>query len=243
MKACWLPSGSCVDPPCFDMRFALVCAAFLLAPAGACAAQSVLIDSQLLQAATGWNTALVSSLLDRGAHIESADRRGQTSLMLAARQGRTEIVRLLLDRGSNTGAKDRSGVTALHDAVGSFWASTQTVKLLLDHSAKVDAKDKSGMTPLAIIAASYVSGGVPMASLLLARGAKLDARDAEGMTPLMNVAARGYNTALAALFLNKGAKLEARDRSGRTALIQPPPVTRRGSCCPPTRDIRRWSRS
>ncbi len=62
--------------------------------------------------------ALVTALLDKGAHIDAVDDRGRTSLMTAAELGHDEIVDLLLARGAKADLRDKSGKAAA-DLAGS----------------------------------------------------------------------------------------------------------------------------
>jgi ankyrin repeat protein len=51
-------------------------------------------------------------LLDRGAHIDDADNRGRTALMIAAELNHAEAVDLLLARGADNTLKDKEGKRA-----------------------------------------------------------------------------------------------------------------------------------
>ena len=69
-------------------------------------------DSALMRAANGGHTAVVRTLLDRGAPIDKANLKGLTALHMAARNGEDEVVRLLVDRGADLSRVDREGRTA-----------------------------------------------------------------------------------------------------------------------------------
>ncbi len=56
--------------------------------------------------------AIVSYLLDAGAHIDDRDNRGRTALMIAAEGGHAEIAGLLLARGADPSLKDKAGKRA-----------------------------------------------------------------------------------------------------------------------------------
>ena len=56
--------------------------------------------------------AVVSYLLDHGAHVDETDNRGQTALMIAAERGHAAIAKLLLARGANPAIKNQDGKTA-----------------------------------------------------------------------------------------------------------------------------------
>jgi len=57
--------------------------------------------------------ATVALLLDGGAHVDDADNRGRTALMIAAERGHAAIVKLLLARGANAALHDKEGKSAL----------------------------------------------------------------------------------------------------------------------------------
>ena len=55
----------------------------------------------------------VMKLLEKGAELDSEDRRGQTPLSLAAEKGHEAEVKLLLEKGAELDSKDRRGRTPL----------------------------------------------------------------------------------------------------------------------------------
>lgn len=67
---------------------------------------------QLLTASAAGKSAEVEALLGKGAPIESRDKNGRTSLMIAAQNGHVDLVRLLLAKGASTTSRDKSGYTA-----------------------------------------------------------------------------------------------------------------------------------
>ncbi len=56
--------------------------------------------------------AVVSYLLDAGAHIDDRDNRGRTALMIAAEGGHADVAGLLLARGADPSLKDKAGKRA-----------------------------------------------------------------------------------------------------------------------------------
>jgi ankyrin repeat protein len=56
--------------------------------------------------------AVVTSLLDAGAHIDDRDNRGRTALMIAAEGGHADVAGLLLARGADPSLKDKAGKRA-----------------------------------------------------------------------------------------------------------------------------------
>lgn len=55
---------------------------------------------------------LVAWMLDQGPHLDAADNRGQTAVMIAAGRGHTDIVRLLKNAGADLTLKDKQGRVA-----------------------------------------------------------------------------------------------------------------------------------
>ena len=51
----------------------------------------------------------VGWILQQGAHLDAADNRGQTAVMIAAARGHADIVRLLKDAGADLTLKDKQG--------------------------------------------------------------------------------------------------------------------------------------
>ena len=91
--------------------YSLWCAAAALLLT-ALAASAADLSAGLLSAAASGKTDQVSSLLAKGANLESKDKNGRTPLMLAAQHGQAEIVKLLLSKGAKADARDRFGWTA-----------------------------------------------------------------------------------------------------------------------------------
>eukprot|EP01060_Flectonema_neradi_P023149 TRINITY_DN3136_c0_g1_i3.p1 TRINITY_DN3136_c0_g1~~TRINITY_DN3136_c0_g1_i3.p1 ORF type:complete len:260 (+),score=24.55 TRINITY_DN3136_c0_g1_i3:88-867(+) len=97
---------------------------------------------------------LCELLLDLGAKLDGADKRGWTPLHAAASWGRTDACRMLLGRGSDINAVCNAGKTPLHTASAS--EHFETCKLLVSHGANVRATDKLGRD--ALFYCSYKNG-------------------------------------------------------------------------------------
>ena len=87
------------------------------------------VNAELRESAKKADPEMVSSLLEKGAEINSKDESDRTALMEAAYWGRAEVVKLLLEKGASVDAKDKDGRTALIDAAGA--GHTQIVEMLL----------------------------------------------------------------------------------------------------------------
>jgi ankyrin repeat protein len=57
--------------------------------------------------------AVVKLLLEKGAELDSEDRRGQTPLSLVAEKGHEAVVKLLLEKGAELDSKDVAARTPL----------------------------------------------------------------------------------------------------------------------------------
>jgi hypothetical protein len=89
----------------------------LMALVCATAAWSADTGAELRNAARKGLTPQVAALVQKGAPIESADKKGRTALMMAAERGHADTVKLLLERGAKADARDREGWTAYGLAV------------------------------------------------------------------------------------------------------------------------------
>jgi ankyrin repeat protein len=115
--------------------------------------------------------------------LESANRSGETALMMASLRGQAALVQRLLQRGA---AVNQPGWSPLHYAATA--PDEAPMKMLLAHGAAVDARSPNGTTPL-MMAADY--GPSACVDLLLAAGAKADLQNALGLTAIDFARQRG----------------------------------------------------
>ncbi|MCK6451234.1 MAG: ankyrin repeat domain-containing protein [Alphaproteobacteria bacterium] len=102
------------------------------APQGQGAADERPVAEQaLLQAAEADRADIAAYALEKGAPVDSADRRGNTALAVAAKAGAESVAKLLLSR---VDAPARDGWTALEAAA--MIGDEAIVALLRAHSAK-----------------------------------------------------------------------------------------------------------
>jgi ankyrin repeat protein len=109
----------------------------VLLPSLAIAEATATLNEQLIAAAERGDSALVKSLVNKGADLHAKDADGHTILMSAASGGNLELVKYLIDQGADVNAKDDHGATALR------WAnmfmnpnSAEIVRYLQSHGAK-----------------------------------------------------------------------------------------------------------
>ncbi|MEW6349680.1 MAG: ankyrin repeat domain-containing protein [Thermodesulfobacteriota bacterium] len=182
-----------------------------------------LVEKALKGAAGEGNLELVTTIIEKGADIETPDRNGRTPLMEAAEAGYPEMVKLFIGRGANVRAADKGEMTVLmHAARGNSNHKPDVVKLLLKHGADVNARDSSGRTALHYAVAD---GNPEVPLLLLNQGADLSAADDKGSTVLHEAAwgnhvkVSGGNRELVMLLIERGAEVNRKDRYGETPLM------------------------
>jgi ankyrin repeat protein len=126
----------------------------------------------------GWQRRNGWELLQKGADVNAANRKGETALIVAATQYEAEGAQLLLEKGANVNAKTKTGKTALMQAI--------------DGPKEFDNE-------------KHLVYSSQIAKLLVAAGADLNARDADGNSALTLARRRGYQD-LAAELEKAGAK-------------------------------------
>jgi ankyrin repeat protein len=89
---------------------------------------------ELIAAAHEGDIALIKSLLEKGADVNTADKDGNTALMQASNNGHTKTAKLLIEKGAEVNAIDKNGWTAL--MVASYNSHTETAKLLLEKARR-----------------------------------------------------------------------------------------------------------
>ena len=91
---------------------------------------------------------VVKALIEYGASVNSADKRGQTPLLLACRHDQLEIAELLIDQGAKVNVAKTNGTTILHMA--SAFAGPELFQLILNNNACCTVVNSKGETPLMI---------------------------------------------------------------------------------------------
>lgn len=169
-------------------------------------------ETALTAAAGRGKLEICELLLERGAAVSRANRRGVPPLFCAARQGHWQVVQLLLGRGCDVNLSDKQGRTPL--MVAACEGHLSTVEFLLSKGAALSSLDKEGLSALSW---ACLKGHRAVVQYLVEEGAEIDQTDKNGRTPL-DLAAF-YGDAETVLYLvEKGAVIEHVDHSGMRPL-------------------------
>ncbi len=200
---------------------------FLIASGADVNAQNEFGATALIWSAT--DLAKVKLLVEHGARVNNATRRGRTALLIAAMSDSSaEIVRYLLAHGADVQARDFLKTTTLRAAT--LGNDTETIRMMIDAGVDVNAADLPGITPL-MMAAGW-NGNLAAVKMLLSKGANVNgvSRPVMGLPSRNGPSEFGNLTALlmAAPFgppeliktlLDAGADVNARDVRGMTPLM------------------------
>jgi predicted Zn finger-like uncharacterized protein len=166
----------------------------------------------LHKAAEQGNTALVKTLLQKGANVNEPDSLGWSPLHFAAYKGYKQTAEVLLNNGAIVNAKANNDVRPLHLAAEQ--GQTVLAELLLGKGADVNARQVQGWTPLGLAAQN---GHLETVKLLLDKGADGNSKSKSGLTPLHAAVSKGRREVVE-LLLSKGAEVNSKSNNGRTPL-------------------------
>ena len=173
---------------------------------------------RLLSASEQGKLVVVTTILDKGIHVDLTDEEGVSALHTAAANGNENVVRLLLSRGASLEARTIYGWTAL--MLASYYGHFMVCWILLQHKADIHVQNELGSTALDCASRS---GHVQIAALLIEAGAQTNVMDRQrpglSLSPLINAAQHGHEGVLK-LLLEKGADVNYRQEiTGWTALM------------------------
>ena len=138
-------------------------------------------DARVADATERQDSALVTSLVTRGADVNVPQPDGATALQWAVHHDLGSTVELLLKRGAKVNAANDLGVTPL--ALACETGNVPMVERLLRAGADPNAQTSTGITPLMAAARAGALGAV---KALLAKGAEVNAVEAShGQSALM----------------------------------------------------------
>lgn len=190
--------------------------ALLLAPPLAGAAPQD-VDLALVAAAAAGNTAMVDTLLARGADIRARDASGRTALMVATHANHVPIARALIAAGADVNAKDAIGDSPYLYAGAED--RLEILRLTLANGADLRSVNRYGGT--ALIPAAH-HGHVEVVRELLRTKIDIDHVNNLGWTALLEAIVLGdggaRHTEIVRLLLYAGASPRIADRGGVTPM-------------------------
>ena len=155
-------------------------------------------------------------MLDLGANLNAANRRGYRAIHIAAQKCHEHVVTNLI-RKMDVDPNDQSfheKMTALHCAAAA--GHITIVNDLLSNGAFVDAKCASKTTPLHC---ASLDGHCHVARVLIQKGAYVDHQDIMGMSPL-RYAVNHDQQGMVELLLENGADIHLKDSAGVSPLTR-----------------------
>ena len=155
--------------------------------------------SALLMAAEKGDAQMVTLLLEAGADIEFANKRGRHALHRSI-WGNAATMKLLLEAGADVNAPDNRGNRPIN--LAAYENFQAMVKLLIEAGADVNVRNERKNTPLHHAAEK---GSIEAIRLLIAAESNINAKNKRGNTPLMVARDKGQKEA-AKVLKQAGAK-------------------------------------
>lgn len=134
---------------------------------------------------------VVTELLQRGAKVDSATKKGNTALHIASLAGQESVVKILIHNGASVNVQSQNGFTPLYMAAQENHDTV--VKLLLSNGANQSLATEDGFTPLAV---AMQQGHDKVVAVLLESDTRGKVR-----LPALHIAAKKDDVKAAALLL------------------------------------------
>ncbi|XP_049819591.1 ankyrin-3-like isoform X5 [Aethina tumida] len=151
---------------------------------------------------------IVRELLKRGAIVDAATKKGNTSLHIASLAGQEEVVRLLIQHGASLNVQSQNGFTPLYMAAQENHDGC--VRYLLSKGANQTLATEDGFTPLAV---AMQQGHDKVVAVLLENDTRGKVR-----LPALHIAAKKDDVKAAALLLQNEHNPDVTSKSGFTPL-------------------------
>ncbi len=165
-----------------------------------------------LHYAAEWNlNAAVTSIIEKGGHINAQNNNGESPLFNAVKANNIGAIEILLKNGTDKNLRNYLGDTIVHYSVR--WEAQDAARLAISNGYDVNAKNLSGKTALHQAARN---GKTEMIVLLLQQRANIHAADTAGRTPLMD-AIQAQNIQNVRLLIANGASTSIPEMYGRNA--------------------------
>jgi len=194
-------------------------------------------DNRLLhRAARFGHASVLTTLLERKADPNLANKFGMTPLHHGAVHGGADVLSVLIKGGGDPNTPDKSGRLPLH------WAATKAhvegTRALLEGGAKATMPDMDGFTPLhrcgqeeppppkkpeeeevLVDIAAIDKAKAEIATMLLEKGAVINARDLRGQQSVLHLAAMNGLVEVVKVLISHGASVNSTNKIGQTPLI------------------------
>ena len=176
-----------------------------------------------MNACYGSNFELVKFLDKDKAHINKANQKGETALLIALQRSSSEIVALLLAQGADTRAVSKKGTNVIGSLLASYNPRKkgndedfeQKTALLKKYLVALQAPNANGDTALHM---AVVKGNQKLVEKVLSwPDIDINAQNEEGQTPLIKAALTAKDTKLLKYLIEKGANKSLTTELGETA--------------------------
>ena len=141
---------------------------------------------------------VVKELLERGANVDAATKKGNTALHISSLAGQQEVVEVLVKHGANVDCRSQNGFTPLYMAAQEN--HIEVVKFLLANNANQSLATEDGFTPLAV---ALQQSHEKVVAILLENDSRGKIR-----LPALHIAAKKNDVKAAALLINSDPNMD-----------------------------------
>ena len=89
----------------------------------------------------------LQNIIEHGLNVNTANKRGETALILACESAQAESIEILLEMGADRDIADGEGCTSLHAAIHGR-CPNEALKKIITRKSHLDAQNMDGQTPL-----------------------------------------------------------------------------------------------